>query len=281
LYRSRIDRLLQIALPLLALLAAVIVLLILWFLWLESWPFIASGDLFNSNSWHPSESQYNLLPMVLGTLVTALGAVVLAAPLGLAAALFCRFYAPQPLARIYRWILELMAGIPSVVYGFWGLVVLVPMIARWQGPGTSILAGILVLTLMILPTASLLAEAALEKTPEHWIAGAYALGLNRWVMVRHLAIPHAYGGLLNALLLQAARALGETMAVLMVCGNIAVLPSSLFDPVRTLSANIALEMAYALDTHRAALYFSGLLLLLTVLLLVLGAGRLRQEYKHA
>lgn len=294
-YRSPSDRLLNALLPLLAIAAAAVVVLIVWFLWAESWPLLApvwqsltgtaaeqnsAPGLLNSSSWHPSEGQYHLWPMVLGTLVTALGAVLLAAPLGIGSAIFCRFYAPPAVARGYRWVLELMAGIPSVVYGFWGLVVLVPLIAQWQGPGTSVLAGILVLTLMILPTAALLAEATLEKTPAHWINGAYALGLNRWAMLRHLALPWSFAGLSNALMLQTARALGETMAVLMVCGNIPQIPDSLFQPVRTLSANIALEMAYALDFHRVALYVSGLLLLITVLLLVITANRLQREQSH-
>ncbi len=292
-YHSPSDRLLNLALPLLALTAAAVVVLIIWFLWAESWPLLkpiwhsltgeietADPKLLNSRSWHPSEGQYHLWPMAVGTLITALGAVALAAPLGIGSAVFCRFYAPPVAARAYRWVLELMAGIPSVVYGFWGLVVLVPLINQWQSPGTSVLAGIFVLTLMILPTAALLIDAALEKAPTDWINGAYALGLNRWAILRHLALPWGCRGLINALILQTARALGETMAVLMVCGNIPQIPSSLFEPVRTLSANIALEMAYALGSHRVALYVSGLLLLVTVLLLVVAANSLQRERVH-
>ena len=134
---------------------------------------------------------------------------------------------------------------------------------------------------MILPTGALLADAALEKTPDSWIQAAYALGLTRWAMIRRIAIPAAQAGLVNALLLQTARALGETMALLMVCGNIVALPDSLFKPVRTMSANIALEMAYAMDEHRAALFCSGLILMTMVLLLLLGAKLFTRDESYA
>jgi phosphate transport system permease protein len=165
----------------------------------------------------------------------------------------------------------LLAGIPSVVYGFWGLVVLVPLIGRIQPPGTSLLAGIAILTIMILPTIALMADASLAKVPPEYLRGAAALGLSRWGMIRGVVFPAAKSGLFTGVILETGRAIGETMAMLMVCGNVVQTPKSLFDPMRTLTANIALEMAYATGDHRSALFVSGLVLMALIVALVVGA----------
>ena len=178
-------------------------------------------------------------------------------------------------------MVELLAGIPSVVFGFWGLVVLVPIIGRWHPPGPSLLAGILILTLMILPTIMLIAHISIAQVPVAYIQSATALGFSRWSLIWHLILPTSQIGLFTGVLLGSARALGETMAVLMVCGNVVQTPSHLFDPIRTLTANIALEMAYALGNHRAALFVSGLLLMGLVILFVGLAEGLRHEKLHA
>ncbi|MFG0332126.1 MAG: phosphate ABC transporter permease subunit PstC, partial [Maioricimonas sp. JB049] len=226
-------------------------------------------------SWHPAadaaEGTFNLLPMFVGTLLATGGAVLLATPLGVGSALFCRFYAPPLLARPYRMMIELLAGIPSVVYGFWGLVVLVPLIAAIAQPGSSLLAGILILSIMILPTVALVADASFSSVPRDYLRAAAALGLSRRGTITGVVLPTAASGLLTGVILAIMRALGETMAVLMVCGNVVQVPGSLFDPVRTLTANIALEMAYAMGDHRSALFVSGLLLMGLVTLLVAAA----------
>lgn len=255
-----------------------VVVLIAAFLVSESLPGlrrVGLGRFFGDPSWHPAavaaDGSFNLLPMLWGTLFATAGAVLLAAPLGLLSAIFCRHVAPPVLAGSYRRLIELLAGIPSVVYGFWGLVVLVPLIARIEPPGASLLSGILVLALMILPTVALTADAALESVPRRYLNGAAALGLGRWATLLGVALPAARSGIGTGVILAAGRALGETMAVLMVCGNVVQTPQSFFEPVRTLTANIALEMAYALGDHRAALFVSGLLLLILVTALVLAA----------
>lgn len=261
-----------------------IVLLIAVFLIRESWPVLAAtgGTRFVlDHGWHPAEGLYGLSPMLAATLAAAIGAVLIATPMGIASALFCRFYAPAPLARPYRGLVALLAGIPSVVYGLWGLTVLVPLIASLQPPGASLLAGVLVLALMILPTVALTADAALGAVPEsYWRSGA-ALGLSREAAVLKIALPAARAGIGAGVLLAAARALGETMAVLMVAGNVVQMPSSLFDPVRTLTANMALEMAYATGDHRAALFVSGLALMAIVLVLAAFAWRWGGVRVHA
>ncbi|MEA5507351.1 phosphate ABC transporter permease subunit PstC [Halotia wernerae UHCC 0503] len=266
-------------LRLFALLTGIIVILITVFLLLEALPVLRQiGWLrfISDPSWYPAQGLYNLMPMLWGSLFVTIGSVLFAAPLGIGSAIFCQYYAPLPIAKFYRQLINLLAGIPSVVYGFWGLVVLVPLIGKLQAPGTSLLAGIAILTLMILPTIALTAEASFAEVPNEYLQGAAALGISRWTTIQGIVFPAAKSGLFTGLILGTGRAIGETMAVLMVCGNVVQIPKSLFDPVRTLTANIALEMAYATGNHRSALFVSGLLLMVAIALLVVvaeGIGR--------
>lgn len=274
------DRRVQWILHLGAVIAALLMLLILAFLLLESWPALfqpSFARFWLDASWHPLEAAYNVMPMLSGTLLAAAGALLLAIPLGLASALFIVFYAAKHLAVPYKRLIELLAGIPSVVFGFWGLTTLVPLITQLHPPGASLLAAILVLTLMILPTIALTAVSALQAVPDEFLRSAAALGLSRWGMIYGVALPAARSGIAAGIILAAARAAGETMAVLMVAGNVVQHPASLFDPIRTLAANIALEMAYAMGDHRAVLFVTGLLLLMLIMLLAVMAGWLRQN----
>ncbi len=287
-FRSTSDRLLLGLLRCVSALAAAVVMLIVIFLVIESWPALRSvGPLrfFTDPSWHPASAagggagRFNLIPMLIGTLASTAGAVMLATPLGIASALFCRFYAPKRIATGYRRLLELLTGIPSVVFGLWGLLVLAPLIRQWHPPGQSLLAGVLILTVMILPTVALLSESSLNSVPRAYLRGAAALGLSRWATIRGVVLPAARGGIVTAVLLATGRAIGETMAVLMVAGNVVQVPHSVFDPVRTLTANIALELGYAMDIHRSALFVSGLVLMMMLAALIglaewIGGGRM-------
>ncbi|NEO24258.1 MULTISPECIES: phosphate ABC transporter permease subunit PstC [unclassified Moorena] len=267
----RSDSLLISTLQGCALVAGAIVVLIVVFLITEALPVLGQVGLlpfFTDPSWHPAETLYNFTPMLWGTLFVTAGAMLVATPLGILSAVFCQYYAPPPIAGLYRRLIELLAGMPSVVYGFWGLVKLVPLIGRFQPPGASLLAGIAILTLMILPTIALTADASFAKVPPEYLQGSAALGLSRWATVRGVVFPAAKSGLFTGLILGTGRAIGETMAVLMVCGNVVQTPKSLFEPMRTLTANIALEMAYAMGNHRSALFVSGLLLMAIILVLV-------------
>ncbi len=250
-----------------------VVLLIAVFVFKEAWPALREIGplrfLGADPSWHPVEGVFNLTPMAAATLAVTVGAVALAAPLGVLSAVFCHAYAPRWAAGAYRRLIELLAGVPSVVYGFWGLVVLVPLVAQWRPPGASLLSGVLILAVMILPTVALLSEAALKNVPRDYARGAAALGLSRWATLWRVVLPAARPGIATGVLLATGRAIGETMAVLMVCGNVVQLPGSLLAPVRTLTANIALEMGYAYGVHRSALFVTGVLLLALVAGLVL------------
>jgi phosphate transport system permease protein len=275
-----VDRLLLWTLRAGAAISAAIVLVIAAFVVLESLPALRTVGLarfFTDASWHPAggagAGRFNLVPILAGSLLATAGALLLATPIGLASALFCQFYAPPAAARLHRRIIELLAGIPSVVYGFWGLVVLTPAIRTWQPPGQSLLAAIVILAIMVLPTIALLADAGLRAVPKPYLHGAAALGLSRWATIRGVALPAARGALVGAIVLATGRAFGETMAVLMVSGNVVQVPASVFDPVRVLTANIALELGYALGDHRSALFVSGFVLMAVAFVLVLAAQR--------
>lgn len=269
---SHTDQNLSLILQLCALIAAAVVLLILVFLLSESWPVLQHVSVwrfFSDDAWHPAQDLYNITPMLSATLLSTLGALLLATPLGIASALFTRYYAPPALAAWYRRLIELLAGIPSVVYGLWGLTTLAPLIGQLHPPGVSLLTAILVLALMILPTIALTVDSALRAVPVAYHHSAAALGLSRWAIIKNIILPAAHSGITSSVMLAAGRAIGETMAVLMVAGNVVQHPYSLFASVRTLTANIALEMSYAMGDHRAALFVAGLALMLMVLLMVL------------
>ncbi len=269
---SRSDAWLDNVVRLCAGISLALVFLILGFLLRESIPAlrdIGIGRFFSDPSWNPLSELYNLIPMIAATALTSFAAMLIATPFGIASAVFSHFFAPKPISLLYRRLVELLAGIPSVVFGLWGLVVLVPIIARYGGSGQSLLAASLILALMILPTIALTSYSALRAVPHEWIAGGAALGLDRKALAWRIALPAARHGIGVGLLLALARALGETMAVLMIAGNVVKLPESILDPVRTLTANIALEMGYATSSHRSILFVSGLILLSLVIFGVL------------
>ena len=279
---SRTEAWLSRALWLMASSAVALLVLIFLFLLSESRLALVDGHwlrFFTSAGWFPSDGQFNLWPMLLATLLATSGALLLALPMGLASALFVGFFAPAGLATLFRRLLMLLAGIPSVVYGLWGLTVLVPLITSVAPPGASLLAAILILALMILPTVALTSEAALRVVPVSYWRGGQALGLSAQTILLRVAIPAARRGILAGALLAATRAVGETMAELMVAGNVVQVPGSLFDSVRVLTANIALEMAYATGGHRAGLYVSSLLLTLVVVAIVCLGRRVEAHHE--
>ncbi len=265
-----------------AFICAAVVILIVTFVLYEAWPALTKvtpGRFFTDASWHPTLGRFRMWPMLVATLLVTIGSVIMTTPLGLMSAVFLHFYAPALLAALYRRVLFIVASVPSVVYGLWGITALVPLIARISpsGQGYSVLAGMLVISFMTLPIVALTIDTALAMVPREYLVAAAALGLSRRAMAWRVALPVAWRGVVAGVLLQTARVLGETMAVLMVCGNVVQVPRSLFSPVRLLTANIALEMGYAADEHRSALFVGGLWLLLVVGLMALVAHWLEKE----
>lgn len=260
--------------------AVVLLALVLLFLVREAAPSLDSASLLSAR-WSPSDHSFGVVSMAAASVLATLAALVLAVPLGLGSAVYIRFYASSPMAGLLKPALALLAGVPSVVFGLWGLTALVPLVAKVQAPGASLLAAACVLALMVVPTIALTGVSALDAVPSAWLNGASALGLSRRAMVMGVALPAAKAGIRSGIALAAARALGETMAVLMVAGNVVQFPGSVFDPVRVITANIALEMAYAVGHHRAALFASGLLLAVVVLVLTWAASSRPPEARRA
>lgn len=271
-----VDRITSGVLGLLALVTGGMVLVILWHLVSGAWPAIEAGRLgsfFTAAKWQPGserDPQFGVVPMLAGSVLVTLLAVALALPVGLASAIFHRFYAPAFLERWNRRIMELLIGVPAVVFGFWGLMVVVPAIVRFapDAAGQSLLAGGIVLALMILPLIALTSQAALQAVPSAQLQAAAGLGLGRVRTILSIALPAARGGIAGGLLLGLARAVGETMAVVLVCGNIPQIPTSPLDPIRPITSTIALEMGYATASHKALLFCAALVLVLFCALIV-------------
>jgi phosphate transport system permease protein len=222
----------------------------------------------NDESWHPLSGTYGLLPMLCATTVTSLGAVTLAAPIGVATAVYAEYYSPTFIRVFLMRVVEVLAGIPSVVIGLWGLTRLTPLLAQAGGSGQNVTAATLVLALMIFPTVALTTGSALRGVSADIRSAGIALGLNRTSLVCRVLLPAAARSIAAGVLLALLRAVGETMAVLMVAGNVVQWPTSLTAPIRTVTGNIALELGYAGTEHRSVLFFTGLLLIVVVLALV-------------
>jgi len=264
------DKVVEKALLMLAFSSIAILLLITLFIFREGAPLLAKvgpGNFF-STEWRPGEGQFGIALMIVGTAAVTLGALLLGVPFGLACAIVLAELAPDRMRLVLKPAIELLAGIPSVVYGFIGIVVLLPGIRiHLGGPGASALAGAIILGIMILPTIVGISIDALNAVPRSYREGSLALGATQWQTIRRVVIPAARSGLVVAVILGVGRAVGETMAVIMVAGNAVKMPHSPLDPVRTLTANIALEMGYASGDHRAALFATGILLFVIIMAL--------------
>jgi phosphate ABC transporter permease protein PstC len=250
-------------------------LLITVFIFLEGVPLIAHAGLKNfllSSHWAPTRGHFGILAMIISSILVTLGAMVLGVPLGLACAIVLAEFSPERVKTLLKPTLELLAGIPSVVYGFLGVVWLVPLIRdHLGGPGLSLLAGSVILGIMILPTIISISIDALSAVPDLYRDGSIALGATNWQTVRRVVLPAASSGIITAIILGMGRAVGETMAVIMVAGNALKIPHSILDPVRTLTSNIALELAYATGRHREALFATGIVLFVIIMILNLTA----------
>jgi len=217
--------------------------------------------------------------MIIGTITVTLGAIIIGVPVGLCCAIFMSEYAPVKVRNAFRPAIQLLAGIPSVVYGFIGLITVVPFIQNFiGGPGLSLLAGSIILAIMILPTIISISEVSLTSLPRQYKEGALALGMTQWQSIWRVQIPAAKQGIIASFILGIGRAVGETMAVIMVLGNAPSLPSSILDPIRTLTTNIGLEFGYAEGTHRQALFATGVVLFIIIMIINSFAQYLIREH---
>ncbi|NAX45897.1 phosphate ABC transporter permease subunit PstC [Photobacterium halotolerans] len=220
------------------------------------------------DEWLPP-ALFGIFPMIVASVVSTAGAVILGVPVGVMTAIFIAEVAPKRLADIIRPMVELLAGIPSVVYGFFGLVIIVPLIQNvFNVPaGNTVLAGIIVLAVMILPTVITVSETSIRAVPRSYKEGSLALGASHIFTIFKLLVPAARSGIMTGVILGIARALGETMAIIMVMGNSPAMPEGILDSARTLTANIAIEMSYATGIHASALYATGIVLLVFIMML--------------
>jgi len=235
---------------------------------------ISLSDFFGGREWIPTATpaaQFGSLPLVLGTLWVSFFAILIALPLGMGVAIYMSELANERIRGMMKPAIELLAGIPSVVYGFFGLVVLVPLIQKaFNLPvGETAFAGSIVLAIMALPTIITVAEDAMRNTPRSMREASLSLGANQWQTIYRVVIPYASSGISAAVILGIGRAIGETMAVLMVTGNAAVMPHSLFEPIRTIPATIAAELGEAPNggTHYKALFLLGCILFVITLVM--------------
>ncbi len=239
---------------------------------------IGVTDFLFGTKWKPSSGYYGIFPMIIGSILVTGIAVVIGVPIGILCAVFMSHYCPEKLYRFVKPAINLLAGIPSIVYGFFGLVVIVPIMKElFGGSGKSLLTAGILLGIMILPTVIKTTESSLNAVPKSYYEGALALGATHERSVFFASLPAAKSGILAAIILGVGRAIGETMAVILVAGNQTVIPKSITSGIRTLTSNIVMEMGYAGGLHREALIATGVVLFVFILIINLCFSALKRR----
>jgi len=248
-----------------------VLFLIALFILNEGLPFIFKygiKEFLFSSDWQPQQNKFGIFPMITASLWVTFGAMLIGAPLGVAGAFFLSEYVPKTIMKIIKPTIELLAAIPSVVYGFIGVMVLAPIIREnFGGPGLSLMAASIILGIMILPTVISISIDSILAVPQSYREGSLALGATTWQTIYMVTVKASKSGIIASIILGLGRAIGETMAVIMVAGNSVNIPHSALDSVRTLTANIALEMSYATGLHRQALFATGVILFIVIIIL--------------
>lgn len=264
------DTIMRAVFFLAACLSIIAVLLICWFIFSNAFPAIGKigvGEFLLGKVWRPLNNKFGIFPMIIGSLYVTAGAVAIGVPIGVMCAVFMARYCPERFYKIMKPAVDLLAGIPSVVYGFFGLVVIVPAVRSVFGAGKSVLTASILLAIMILPTVISISESAIRAVPQSYYDGALALGATKERAIFSVSLPAARSGVSAGIILGIGRAIGETTAVVMIAGNQPVIPQSVLSGVRTLTTNIILEMGYAQDLHREALIATAAVLFIFVLLI--------------
>lgn len=264
-----------------AALSILAVALICIFLFANGVPAIGEIGVFDfllGQKWKPSNDLYGIFPMIIGSIYVTAGAIIIGVPLGILCAVFLAWFCPKKLYKIIKPAVELLAGIPSIVYGFFGLVVLVPIMQNlFGGSGKGVLTASILLGIMILPTIIGVSESSIRAVPRSYYEGSLGLGATHEHSVFFAVLPAAKQGILAGIILGVGRAIGETMAVIMVAGNQPVVPGSIFSGVRTMTANIVMEMGYAADLHREALLATAVVLFIFILIINLCFSMLKRR----
>jgi len=218
--------------------------------------------------WAPTKGSFGIFPMIVSSFLVTIGALIVGGPMGLSCAVYLAEYSGKRMKMLLKPALELLAGIPSVVYGFLGVIYIVPLVRNWLGgSGFSLISTSIILGIMILPTIISISFDAIMSVPRSFREGSLAMGATKWQTIYKVVIPSARSGIMAGFILGMGRAIGETMAVIMIAGNALKIPTSLLDPLRTLTGNIALELAYATGDHRLGLFSTGVVLLVIIMAL--------------
>lgn len=270
--RKYSESIMKIVFLLSAAVSILAVLLICWFLFSEGLPTIGEIGVLNfltGTVWKPLENHFGILPMIVGSCYVTAGAIIIGVPVGLLCAIYMAKFCPRGVYRILKPAIDLLAGIPSIIYGFFGLMVIVPVMQQLTGTsGKGVLTASIMLGIMILPTIISVSEAAIRAVPESYYEGALALGATHERSVFFTTVPAAKSGIMAGIILGIGRAIGETMAVVMVAGNQPVIPESLTSGVRTMTINIVLEMGYAAKgMHRDVLIATAVVLFVFILII--------------
>ena len=279
--RKIIELIMKIVFLLSACISVLAVAVIYYFLFSEGLPAIAEigpGNFLGGTLWKPLEGLFGILPMIIGSIYVTAGAILIGVPIGLLCAIFMAKFCPAKLYRFLKPAIDLLAGIPSIVYGFFGLVVIVPVMQVLTGTsGKGVLTASIMLGIMILPTIISVSESSLRAVPESYYEGSLALGATHERSVFFAVLPAAKSGIMAGVILGIGRAIGETMAVVMIAGNQPVIPSSLTSGVRTLTANIVMEMGYATGLHREALIATAVVLFVFILIINVSFSLLKRR----
>lgn len=242
---------------------------------------IGPVKFLTGTEWRPTNNVFGIWPMIVGSVYTTIGALLIGAPIGILSAIFMVFYCPKKIYPFIRSGVQLLAGIPSVVYGFFGLMVLVPFIRdTFGGRGLSVMTAAILLGMMILPTIISVSKSSIRAVNSSYYEGAIGLGATHERSIFSVVLPACKSGVLTGVVLGLGRAIGETMAVIMVAGNQAAIPKALTDGVRTMTTNIVMEMGYAADLHRAALIGTAVVLFVFILIINFGLAMLKRGEEH-
>lgn len=275
------EKLMKLVFLMTACVSIAAVILICIFLFANGVPAISKIGAFKflfGTKWKPTNNLYGILPMIVGSLYVTIGALIIGVPVGILTAVFMARFCPKWLYGIMKSAVNLMAGIPSVVYGFFGIVVLVPFVREtFGGRGMSVLSASVLLGLMILPTIINVSETSIQSVPQSYYEGGLALGASHERSVFYTVVPAAKNGIFAGIVLGMGRAVGETMAVMMVAGNQPVIPEKITSGVRTLTANIVMEMGYAADLHREVLIGTAVVLFAFILIINLSLSMLKRK----
>ena len=251
-----------------AVLSIIVITVFIFYRGLPAISEIGFRDFVLGKEWNPSGKEYGIFPMIIGSVYSTIGAIIIGVPVGVLTAIFLSEIAPKPIVKILKPAVELLAGIPSVVYGFFGLTVFVPLIHEYLGgSGNSLLATSLILGIMILPTIINISVSSINAVPREYKEGSLALGVSHIQTIFRIILPAAKSGILTAVVLGIGRAIGETMAVVLVSGNSPIIPGALTDKLRTMTGHIALEMKYAMGLQEDALFATGVILFVFIMVI--------------